>query len=273
MVTETHGFLEPGSRPLSESRWLYSLGQYLKSLVPSALAVIAVVIVWQVAVEYFRIPPFILPAPSAMLKMVETSRVPWLYHTEITLWESLIGFSVAAVTGIAVAVVMSFFRVFRSVVEPLIIAAQVIPKIALIPILFLWFGFDFIPRVASVFLVCFFPIVISSAAGFAAVDKDMIDLVKSFSNDRLLLLRKVFFPSALPSIFAGLKIAIVLAPAGSTIAEFIQSRAGLGFLILSGETTFDTTLVFVAAVILILTSFLLYGSVVIAEKVAIPWSR
>jgi NitT/TauT family transport system permease protein len=259
--------------PLSESSWLSSLRQYLRSLIPAAITVVAAVFVWQFATQYFHVPTFILPEPTGILKMITTSRIPWLYHAYITLWEALFGFSVAAVTGVAIAVAISFFRVLRSVAEPLIIAAQVVPKMALIPILFLWFGFDFIPRVVAVFLVCFFPIVVSSAAGFAAVDKDLVDLVRSFSNSKLLLLRKVFFPSALPNIFAGLKIAIVLAPAASTIAEFIQSRAGLGFLILSGEATYDTTLVFVAAMILILSSFMLYGFVIIAERIAIPWSR
>lgn len=249
------------------------LGRYLRSLIPSALTVIVAVVLWQLGVQYLRVPSFILPAPSAILKMLASSRIPWLYHAYITLWEAMFGFSVAAVVGVTLAILMSFFRILRSVVEPLIIAAQVVPKIALIPILFLWFGFDFVPRVAAVFLVCFFPIVISSAAGFAAVDKDLVDLVKSFSTSKLLLLRKVFFPGALPNIFAGLKIAIVLAPVGATIAEFIQSRAGLGFLILSGEATFDTTLVFSAAVILIVASFLLYGCVVIAERLIVPWSR
>lgn len=258
---------------MSEPSELHSLARHLRSLIPAILTVVAAVVVWQFATELFHIPTFILPAPSAILKLLLSSRIPWLYHAYITVWEAMFGFSIAAIVGVTIAVLISFFRVLRSVVEPLIIAAQVVPKMALIPILFLWFGFDFIPRVVAVFLVCFFPIIISSSAGFTSVDKDLVDLVRSFNDSKLLLLRKVFFPSALPSIFTGLKIAIVLAPAGSVIAEFIQSRAGLGFLILSGEATFDSTLVFAAAIILIMCSFLLYGALVIVERIVVPWSR
>lgn len=171
------------------------------------------------------------------------------------------------------AIAVSFFRVLRTIVEPLIVAAQVVPKIALVPILFLWFGFNIVPRFIAVFLVCFFPIVISSTAGFASVDQDLVDLVRSFSRSRFLLLRKIFLPSALPSIFAGLRIGIVLAPGGALIAEIIQSQAGLGFLILSGEVTFNTTLVFAAATVLILCAFLLYVAVLTVERLVVPWSR
>lgn len=183
------------------------------------------------------------------------------------------GFAVATVAGVALAVGIAFSRLLRSVFEPLIVAAQLVPKAALIPILFLWFGFDVIPRLVAVFLVCFFPIVIASAAGFAAVDSDLEDLVRSYSSSRSVLLRKVVFPSALPSIFAGLKIGIVLAPVGAIIAEFISSQAGLGFLILAGESQLDTTLVFAATTVLIIGSFLLYGLVLIAERLIIPWSK
>ena len=148
--------------------------------------------------------PSLPPAPpSSILKLIVSSRIPWLYHTEVTLSEVFAGYSLAAVTGVSLAVTVSFFRSLRSVVEPLIVAAQVIPKIALIPILFLWFGFDIVPRFIAVFLVCFFPIVISSTAGFAAVDRDLVDLVRSYSHSRLLLLRKILFPERAPQHLHG----------------------------------------------------------------------
>jgi len=202
-----------------------------------------------------------------------STKVHWAYNAFLTLSEALLGFALATLGGVAIAICISFSRLVRRVIEPLIVAAQLVPKVALVPVLFLWFGFDVIPRLFAVFLVCFFPIVISSTAGFAAVDKDLEDLVRSFTSSKALLLRKVFFPSALPSIFAGLKIAIVLAPVGAVVAEFISSQAGLGFLILAGESQLDTTLVFAATTVLILGSFLLYAVVLVAERFVIPWSR
>lgn len=250
-----------------------SVLQKVRSLLPALLTVVAATIAWQVLVGIFHIPPFILPPPSSILKLIVSSKIPWLYHAQITLSEVFIGYALAAVAGVSLAIAISFFPLLRSVAEPLIVAAQVIPKIALIPILFLWFGFDIVPRFVAVFLVCFFPIVISSTAGFATVDRDLVDLVRSYSNSRILLLRKILLPSALPNIFAGLRIGIVLAPGGAIIAEFIQSQAGLGFLISSGEATFNTTLVFAAVIVLVIFAFLLYAAVLIVERLAIPWSR
>lgn len=199
--------------------------------------------------------------------------IHWGYNMFLTISEALLGFALATLVGVPLAVAIFFSKFLRSVLEPLIVAAQLVPKVALIPVLFLWFGFDVIPRLIAVFLVCFFPIVISSVAGFAAVDRDLEDLVRSFSKSRLVLLQKVLFPSALPNIFAGLKIGIVLAPVGAVVAEFISSQAGLGFLILAGESQLDTTLVFASATFLIIGSFLLYSVILVAERLVIPWSR
>ena len=245
----------------------------LRSLLPAIITVVVLVVLWQLLLPLTHIPSFFLPLPSSILALLISTRIHWGYNAFLTLSEAVLGFALATIVGVALAVGIAFSRLLRSVAEPLIVAAQVVPKVALIPVLFLWFGFDVVPRLVAVFLVCFFPIVISATAGFAAVDKDLIDLVRSFSSSRLLLLRKVFFPSALPSIFAGLKIAIVLAPVGAVIAEFISSQAGLGFLILAGEAQLDTTLVFAATAVLVLGSFLLYGVVLIAERLVIPWSR
>jgi NitT/TauT family transport system permease protein len=247
--------------------------RHVRSLLPAFLTVVAILVVWQVLEPLARIPSFILPLPSAVLSLLLSSKVHWDYHTFITVSEALLGFSTATVFGIAIAIGIASSNTLRGIVEPLIVALQVVPKIAFIPVLFLWFGLGAIPRIVAVFLVCFFPIVVSATAGFATVDKDLVDLVRTFSQSRLLILRKILFPSALPSIFAGLKIAIVLAPVGAIIAEFISSQAGLGFLILSGQTQLNTTLVFAAAFVLVLASFCLYGAVLIAERLLIPWSR
>lgn len=245
----------------------------LRSLLPAILTVVVIIVLWQTLEPLAHIPAFILPLPSAVFALLISPKIHWVYNAYITLSESLLGFALATVVGVALSVGIAFSRLLRSIVEPLIVAAQVIPKVAFIPLLFLWFGIDVIPRLIAVFLVCFFPVVIASTAGFAAVDEDLIDLVRSFNNSKLLLLQKVFFPSALPSIFAGLKIAIVLAPVGAVVAEFISSSSGLGYLILAGQANLNTTLVFASATVLILGSFLLYAGVLVAERLVIPWSR
>lgn len=260
-------------RPLPKSARASGAVGYVRSYLSAVLMVVVVVVLWQVLTPALKIPGYFLPLPSSIFALLTSSRVNWAYNAYLTISEATLGFAAAVAVGIPVAVLISFSKTFRDLVEPLIIAAQLVPKVALIPILFLWLGYDVVPRLVAVFLVCFFPVVISSAAGFLAVDDDLVDLVRSFSSSRLLLLRKVSFPTALPSVFSGLKIAIVLAPIGAVVAEFISSQAGLGFLILAGQDQLNTTLIFASTTVLVLGSFFLYGLVLLAEKLVIPWSK
>ncbi len=225
----------------------------------------------QLIIPLLHIPSYILPVPTSVFAQFTTGRIPWVEHTVATLEEVLAGFLLAVVGGIALAVGMVLSRPLRAVIEPLVVAAQVMPKVAFAPILFLWLGLNIMPRILTVFLVCFFPIVVDAVAGFESSEREMLDLVTSFDSSKLVLLRKVQFPSALPSIFAGLRVAAGLALVGAVVAEFISSSSGLGFLILSSQVSLNTPLMFAAAAELVLMGFLFYGSVALLERLLVPW--
>jgi NitT/TauT family transport system permease protein len=245
----------------------------LRYLLPPLLAVASILVFLQATLPLTGVPQFVLPLPSTVISRIMSPAIPWAAHSMVTLSEALGGFALAVAIGIPLAVATSLSRVFARIVEPLIVADQVAPKIAFVPILFLWLGLNPLPRILTVFLVCLFPIVIDTASGLASVELDMIDMVRSFNASKLALLEKVSLPTALPSIFSGLKISITLAMVGAVVAEFVSSSAGLGYLILSAQTQLDTALAFAAASLLILMAFLLYAAVLVLERLVVPWRR
>ena len=242
-------------------------GRYL----PAIIAFVIFIAVWQLIVSLLNIPTFLLPPPNKILASLLNPSDAWGINAYVTVYESLVGFGIAVVVGIGLAIVMVLSKKVSLVIYPFVIAAQVVPKIAFVPILFIWMGFNDWPRIVTVFLVCFFPIVIDTMTGLYSIEPDTIDLIRSFSRRRLDLLSKAMFPSALPNVFSGLKVAITLAVIGALVAEFVSSNRGLGFLIISAQVQLDTTLAFAAATLLIIIGFILYITIEVLEKVLVPW--
>jgi NitT/TauT family transport system permease protein len=245
--------------------------QQITTYIPSVIVFGGILIIWQLYVTSFRVPSFLLPPPSAILSRLFDGTIPWPQSAFVTTYEALVGFTLAAAFGVLIAVPMVLSKRLAIVAYPFIIAAQVMPKLAFVPILFIWLGFNDIPRVLTVFLVCFFPVVIDTVAGLSSLDPDMADLVRLQSPRKIDLLTKAMFPHALPSIFAGLKVSATLAMVGAVVAEFVSSNQGLGFLIVSAETQLNTALAFAAATILVVLGFLLYAAVELAERLVVPW--
>lgn len=246
---------------------LLFVGRYLPAIIVFILTIAA----WQVLVPFFNIPSFLLPTPSMILSQLLNPAINWYQNAYVTVYEALVGFALAVVVGVGLATVMVLFRRISLVFYPFVIAAQVVPKIAFVPILFIWIGFNDEPRILTVFLVCFFPIVIDTMTGLYSIESDMVDMIRSFSRRRIDLLVKAMFPLALPSFFSGLKVSITLALIGALVAEFVSSNQGLGFLIISAQVELDTTLAFAAATLLIIIGFIMYIAIEIVEKLVVPW--
>ena len=239
---------------------------------PAISLFVALMIIWQVVVTAFAIPSFFLPAPSRIIADLLNPSYQWFKNTSATVYEAVAGFFLAVVLGLGLAVLMTLSERLRVLIYPFVITAQVIPKLAFIPILFIWLGFtsDF-PRIFTVFLVCFFPVVVDSLAGMVSVEPDMVELVRSYTPSKIDLLRKALFPTALPNIFAGLKVSITLAVIGALVAEFVSSNQGLGFLIISAQVQLDNTLAFAAATLLVAVGLLLYIALELLERLMVPW--
>jgi len=221
-------------------------------LVPLVLVVF--VLAWEGIVRAWRIPEFLVPAPSAIGRALAAGLTSGLYldHFGVTLYESLLGFLIAAAAGIACGTVIAQFRVVEQTLYPYLVALQTLPKIAIAPLLIVWLGFGITSKVVIAALVAFFPILVNVIVGLKTVDASKLDLMRSLDASRWQTFRYVTFPNALPFVFAGLDIAIVFSVLGAIVGEFVGSQRGLGNLILQFHTSLDIAGMF--AVLLLLAA-------------------
>ena len=221
-------------------------------LVP--LVLIVFVLAWEGIVRAWQVPEFLVPAPSAVGRALAAGFASRLYldHFNVTLYESLVGFLIAAAAGIACGTVIAQFRVVEQTLYPYLVALQTLPKIAIAPLLIVWLGFGITSKVVIAALVAFFPILVNVIVGLKTVDASKLDLMRSLDASRWQTFRYVTFPNALPFVFAGLDIAIVFSVLGAIVGEFVGSQRGLGNLILQFHTSLDIAGMF--AVLLLLAA-------------------
>jgi NitT/TauT family transport system permease protein len=237
-------------------------------LVP-ALSVFACLAAWEAAVRYFDVPIYLVPAPSLIVSQLLASYPEFLKATFASSIAIIIGFGLAVVVGIPAATMMVYSRWFRRSVYPILLTAQVLPKVALAPLFIVWFGFGLLPKVLMTFLISFFPIVIDSLIGLNSVRPESLMLIRSMGGTRWQAFWKVRLPTALPSIFGGFRVAITFAVVGTIVAEFVGSDSGLGYLLVVARGNLDTVTVFAAILWLIAVGFLFYFAVEIAERICI----
>ncbi len=231
----------------------------------------AMLLFWEGCVAYFGVPSWLLPAPSEIARAFVEWRSELLQHTLVTLYETLGGFALSIALAIPLAVLVVYSPIIRKCIYPLLLALQSVPKVAIAPLLALWIGFGLLPKILVVFLVCFFPIVVSTATGLASVSPAVMDLIRSLSASKLQTFVKIRFPTALPHIFVGLKIAITFAVIGAVIGEFVGSESGLGYLILVSSSQARTPVAFAALFVLTILSIVLFYVMELVERLVVPW--
>lgn len=237
------------------------------------LAFAAALGVWQLAVTVFDIAPYILPAPTSVLDRL-INNVPILWDAAlVTSTEVVLGFLLAAAISIPLAYAIAMVRIVEIAFYPLIVVLQTIPKIAVAPLFIVWFGFGMEPKVMLTFLLCFFPILVDTMTGFKALDPRLLYITKSMGASSLQTFRYVRVPAAVPFIFSGLKVAVVMAVTGAIVAEFIGSSGGLGYLLLRASSLLDTALIFAVLVVLSLLGLVFTYAVELLEKLVAPWQR
>jgi NitT/TauT family transport system permease protein len=241
------------------------------SAILSPLAVVAgLLVLWEAATRALEIPPFLLPAPSAIVASMQANAGLLLYNGWVTTVEIVLGFLLSIVIGIPLALAIFLWPPFARSVLPLLVSSQAMPKVAVAPLLLVWFGFGLLPKVLIAFLIAFFPIVINTAVGLASIEPDKIQLARSMGFGAAATFFKIRLPAALPSIFGGLKISITLAVVGAVVGEFVGGDAGLGYLLMVANGSMDTQLLFAGIVGLTILGVVMYLLVELAERLAIP---
>lgn len=237
-----------------------------------ATAVLAAIFVaWQAGVRVLEVKPIILPPPTAIWTEFWNQPGWYMNHAWYTLLVTLGGFALAVIVGVFLAVLIVESSILEKSVYALIVGLNSVPKVAVAPLFVIWLGTGAEPKLAIGFLIAVFPIVIDMVLGLKSVPPDILDLARSMRGGRFATLWRIRFPCALPSLFAGMKVAVSLALVGAIVGEFVSSQRGLGYVILSAQGMFDTPRVFAAIFVLALMGVALFWLLAWAERIAIPW--
>ncbi len=241
-----------------------------KSIYPIATAVL-LVLLWYAAVPVLNVPHYLLPTPTAVVERVVTDAEFLLHHTWITTYETLGGFFISVAVGIPLALLIVTSPVIDRALMPWIVLSQTFPKVALAPLIVVWFGLGIVPKLIVTFLVAFFPILISTVVGLRSMEREMSELARSMQSSVWQTFWYFRLPLALPNIFAGLKVSVAFAVVGAVIAEWVGANEGLGYLLLTANANLDTPLLFAVLLMLLLLGMVLYYAVEFLEKSLIPW--
>ena len=237
---------------------------------PFALFV-GVVVAWEAVSRIFRLPEFVLPAPTAIVEVLIAHQASLAYAAFVTSQEVLWGFLLSAVIGAGVALVIARFAAFGRALYPLVVLFQNVPKVALAPLFILWFGFDLAPKVVLIVVIAFFPVAINMLVGLQTVDANLVALMRSVGASRNEILMRIQIPNSLPYLMAGLKVAVTLAVIGAIVGEFAGAQAGLGYMIQFASTQMQTSLVFAALVEVSVLGMLFYYVIEWIERRYIDW--
>ncbi|HEY7280449.1 MAG TPA: ABC transporter permease [Actinomycetota bacterium] len=247
---------------------LRRLGSKWKAFVFLALLILA----WEGYTEWGHTQRFVLPPPTSVWSYLIHNPGLFWHHSLITLREVLTAFVISVSLGVVLAGLIERFKVVEETLLPLLVVTQVVPTIAIAPLLVLLLGFGSAPKIAVAVLISFFPIVINTFTGLRSVDEDLVLLSKGLGAGRLQYLWKIALPTALPYILAGARLAITLSIIGAVIGEFVVSNAGLGFLILQGSAQLTPEQMVAALVVLAIIGILLFNAVRLIEYFATPWA-
>jgi putative hydroxymethylpyrimidine transport system permease protein len=228
---------------------------------------------WEGAVRGFDLPRYILPAPSRIAASFVSHFPSLLHHASVTLAEIVLGLLLGGFGGFGLAVAVFYSPILERALYPLIIASQMVPVFAIAPLLIVWMGYGVWPKATVAALIGFFPVVVNASDGLRAPNEESVELFRSLGATRWQIFGKLRFPASLPTLFAGLKVAVTLCVVGATIGEWVGAHQGLGYLMLQSNALLRVDLVFAAILMLSILGLLLFGGLRIIERWALRWRR
>lgn len=231
-----------------------------------------VLVVWQLAVTLFQVPEFVMPSPSAIYTAFQEHRSIILYHAGLTMMNTMIGFGLGVLVGVLLGIFIGTIPLAYSGLYPVLIGFNSVPKVALVPIIVLWFGIGQPTAIATAFVLCFFPIAVNVATGLATVEPEVEDVLRSLGASKIDIIRKIGLPRAMPYFFASLKISITLAFVGTVIAETLASNDGIGYLMMQASSQFRVPLMFAGVGVIAALGVLTYLIFAFIEKRMTGWA-
>lgn len=268
-----------GSSGVEAGPWLEDSGggrdyrQVLEVALGYVAPILLLFVAWDLLVRLGDIPKYLLPSPTSVFETLIVERSQLFDNTLITLQESVLGYLLAIAFALPTAILVTYSKAAAKLVYPILVVSQVVPKIAIAPLIIVWLGFGIFPKVIIAFLVAFFAIVVSTATGLNDIDPKMIHLARSMGTPTWKIFLRVRLPNSLPTFFGGLKVGVTLAVIGAIVGEFVGSGSGLGHLTVVAMGSLNIELVFAAIAMMAFIGVAMYVMVEIAERLLIPWNR
>jgi NitT/TauT family transport system permease protein len=235
----------------------------------AVLAHLALLAAWYLFVRFGEVPKFVMPSPVDTAKVLVSGAYDWWPNVFVTATEIIGGYAIALVVGVLLALAFTWSKWLEAAFMPLLVSLNMIPKVALGPLIIVWFKYGVFPNTIMAFSIAVFPILLTTARGLREVEPDLLDLVKTLRGSRWQIFTKIQLPGALPYIFSGMKVAAILAVAGAIVGEFLGSDKGLGYLMLQVQVTLDTDAMFMAVILITLIGVILYGAVLALERLLV----
>jgi len=215
------------------------------------------------------VPKYVMPSPQATLKALFDESYNWWLNSGVTALEIFVGYFLALGVGVTLALLFTWSKTLEAFFMPLLVSLNMIPKVALGPLIIVWFKYGIFPNSMMAFSIAVFPILLTTARGLRETEPELLDLVRALRGSRWQLFTKIQLPGALPYIFSGMKVGAILAVAGAIVGEFLSSDKGLGYLMLQVQVTLDTPAMFMAVILITLIGVALYGSVLLLERLLV----
>ena len=245
------------------------LNETLPRYALAVLSHIALVVIWYLFVKLGNVPKFVMPSPVETLDALLQPNYGWWANIAVTATEIFGGYFLALAVGVVLALAFTWSKTLEAFFMPLLISLNMIPKVALGPLIIVWFKYGVLPNSLIAFSIALFPILLTTARGLREIEPELLDLVRSLRGSRWQLFSKIQLPGALPYIFSGMKVAAILAVAGAIVGEFLGSDKGLGYLMLQVQVTLDTPAMFMAVILITLIGVALYAMVLALERLLV----
>ena len=242
-------------------------------LVPAILLFAAVIVLWQLAVSVFGVREYLLPSPGSVVRSMFGGGIDWVGHIWVTALAIFGAFLLAAIAGVLLGTLIAWSATLSRALMPFLVFVNTLPKVAIAPLFLLWLGYGVVPNMLIGALIGFFPVVINTAVGLSQIDTDMLDLGRVFNAPKWKVFAKIRIPNAYPYILSALKVTATSAVVGAIVGEFVASQRGLGYVIITSQSSMNTPLAFAALVWISILGLLLFGAVAVMSRVLAPWAE
>jgi len=242
------------------------------TIVAPIVFTVALFALWELGCKLLAVPQTVLPAPTDIWAAFRQFQKPIIENSLYTLWNTLAGFAIAIVFGLLLGIAVGWHRAIYAAIYPVLIGFNSVPKVAVVPVLILWFGVGAVPAIITAFLISFFPIVVNVATGLATTEPELEDVLRALGASKLDIMRKVGIPRSLPYFFGALKVAVTLAFVGAVVSETVGANRGIGFLMLSAQANFQVPLVFAGLMALAVEGIVLYAITALIEMRFTGWA-